>query len=319
MNVEVEQEAVRMGERLAYVNGKLVPESQAVVSAFDRGLRWGDGIYEAEVTFRGKIFKLEQHVDRLYRSLVYTRINPGLTKDEMIHAIQSVAEANAKLLGENDEYIVTQVVTRGAMTATGRVSGLRATVVIYCQLIPYAEFAKYYVQGVRLITPSIRRIPPQCLSPKGKIANRMNLILADLEVRDRDPEASALMLDVDGNITETSAANFMFVSSRRLMLPSRRGVLGGISMETVLELAKKLELPVVEGDYSPFDVYTADEAFLTSSLFRILPVAHLNGIKIGVETPGPVTRSLLKTWSDLVGVDIVARALSCLGNPQLAR
>lgn len=301
-----------MDERVVYVNGQFVPESRAVISVFDRGFRWGDAVYDAERTYGGKLFRLEQHMDRLYRSLRYTRIDPGLTRPQMAEITRQVVEANARFLGPNDDYGVVQVVSRGVFTPSRRLTGLKPTVVVYCMPIGFGDFAKFHLQGVRLITPSIRRTPPQCVSPKAKISNKMNHLLGDFEAKEADPEAYSLMLDLDGNITENSAANFLFVANGHLMVPNRRNVLPGTGMAIVLDLARDLEIPIQEGDYTPFDVYHADEAFLTSATTCMLPVASLNGVRIGTSVPGPVTQRLLDAWSELVGIDIVAQALSHL-------
>jgi branched-chain amino acid aminotransferase len=301
-----------MGERIVYVNGEFVSEEKAVISVFDRGFRWGDAVYDAERTYGGKLFRLERHMDRLYGSLRYARIDPGVSKEEMTEITRRVAETNALLLAPNDDYTVAQVVSRGVFTRSRSLAGLKATVVVYCVPIGFADFARAHREGVRLVTPSIRRTPPQCVSPKAKIANKMNQMLADFEAKEVAPDAYSLMLDLDGNVTENAAANFLFFAGGTLMLPNRRNVLPGTGMGIVLDLARDLGIPVQEGDYTPFDVYQADEAVLTSATTCMLPVASLNGVRIGREVPGPLTRRLLAAWSAFVGIDIVAQALSHL-------
>ena len=145
----------------------------------------------------------------------------------------------------------------------------------------------------------------------------MNHFIAQFEAKQTDPEAVALMLDLDGNVTECTGDNFMFVTEGCIKVPNRRNVLPGISMETVLELAANQGIPVDEGDYTPFDVYQSDEAFTTSTSYGMLPVASLNGWPIGSEVPGPIMRGLLAAWSDMVGVNFVDQALSHL--PQQER
>ena len=291
-------------ERVAYVNGQLVPESQAVVSVFDRGFQSGDGVYDVERTYGGKPFKLHRHMERLYNSLNYTRIDPGLTPEEMEQAVLEVVEANLPLLADNEEYSIRQTVSRG--------SGRGASVVIYCTPIDFRNFAKFYIQGVNLVTPATRRTPPQSLSPKAKITNKMNHHVSEFEARLVDPEAFPLMLDLNGNIAESSAANFIFISKGCIRVPDRKNALGGITMETVLELAEGLGIPWEEGDYSPFDVYNAEEAMLTGTSRALLPVGSLNGLSIGQRCPGPITEHLQHAWSDMTGVDYVAQALSHL-------
>ena len=294
-------------ERVVYVNGKMTPESQAVISALDRGFRWGDAVYEVERTFAGTPYKLRAHLDRLYRSLRYTRIDPGMSEDDMERATMEVVEANRSLLGPNDDFTVNQVVSRGLVEPS---LAHGANVVIYCIPVHFQEFAREFATGARLITPATRRNPPTSLSPKAKISNKMNHFIAQFEAKAVDPGALALMLDQDGNITEAAGANFVFVADGCLKVPNRRHVLPGISMEAALEMAENQGIPVEEGDYTTFDVYQADEAFLSSTSYCVLPVTSLNGWTIGTGEPGPITRGLLASWSDLVGVNVVDQAMS---------
>ena len=296
-------------ERTVYVNGNMVPESQAVISAFDRGFRWGDAVYEVERTFGGNPYKMRPHLDRLYRTLRYTRIDPGMSEDEMERVTMEIVDANRGLLGPNDDYTVSQVISRGSLE-TSRGEG--ATVAIYCLPVRFLEFAREFATGARLITPATRRTPPTSLSPKAKISNKMNHFIADFEARSVDPGALALMLDLDGNITEAAGGNFLFVADGCIKVPNRRNVLPGISMESVLELAENQGIPVEEGDYTTFDVYQSDEAFLSSTSYCMLPVSSLNGWTIGTGAPGPITMGLIASWSDMVGVNVVDQAMSHL-------
>jgi branched-subunit amino acid aminotransferase/4-amino-4-deoxychorismate lyase len=180
------------------------------------------------------------------------------------------------------------------------------------ELLPFASFARFYKIGVSLITPGIRHTPPQCVEPRVKTVSRLNLVLAELEAQQADPEAYALLLDLEGNITEYTSGNFFIVRQGCLITPFERTSLGGIARETVLEFAEELGIPTREADITPYDACNADEAFLTSTSKCILPVGRLNGIGIGATVPGPVTRRLLETWSARVEVDIAAQALSHL-------
>lgn len=303
-------------ERVVYLNGEIVPESQARVSIFDRGFRWGDGIYEVERTFNGQIFMLKEHIDRMYGSLRYTHIDPGLTKEEMTQAILQVVEANRHLLGPNDDYFAYQVISRGVsdparrMGVDSRGGGGHATVAISCEPLAFQSYAKFYITGARAITPATRRTPPQCLSPKGKISNKMNHIICMYESHAIDPESFALMLDLDGNVTESHGANFLFVSGGVIKVPNRRNVLPGTTMQALLDLATNIGIPIEENDYTPFDVYQGEEAFLTTGSFTLLPIVSLNGVPIGKGVPGPVAHRLISSFSDLVGLDIVEQALS---------
>ena len=301
-------------ELQVYVNGKMVPESQAMISALDRGFRWGDSVYDQERTFGGQIFKLDSHMKRLYRSLHYTRIDSRLSSEEMAEATEGVIEANRHAVGPNGDFTVTQIVSRGLM---GRPEH-GPNVVIYCRQIPFETFARRYLEGITVVNPSTRRNPPQSLSPKAKIANKMNHLIAEFEAKDRDPDAVSLMLDQDGNIAECTGANFAFIADGRLKIPNRRHVLPGIGMETLLEVAENQGIPIDEDDFTPFDVYQADEAFMMSSTYCIMPARTLNGWRIGDELPGPITRGLTAAYSDVAGLNFVDQALSHLSPEERA-
>jgi branched-chain amino acid aminotransferase len=296
-----------MSEPVVYINGRLVPASEATVSVFDRGFRMGDGVFDTARTFRHRPYKLREHLERLLRSLYYIRVQPGLTLDELETRTLEVVAHNVQLLQPHDDVWITQVISRGPLRAMGA-----PTVVILTEPLPFASFARYHRLGVPLVTPGIRHTPPQSVEPRAKTVSRMNLVLAELEAQQRDPEAWALLLDLDGNVTEYSSGNFFMVRKGSLITPFERNALGGISRDVVFELAEELGIPCREANITPYDVYNADEAFLTSTSKCIIPVGSLNGLRVGQHIPGPVTKRLLDTWSARVEVDIVEQALSHL-------
>ena len=299
-----------MQERVAYVNGEIVPESQAKVSISDTGFLYGDAVFDTTRTFGHRIFKLQEHLDRLYDSLKYMRIDPGLTKSETADLTMQVMEANLPLLDEEDDYWVTQRFTRGVRGAS---DGLKPTVVVECQPLPFVERARFFRDGLPVVTPSIRRTPPEALSPRAKAHNYLNLIQGDLEVKAQNPDALPILLDLNGNICEGSGANFFIVKDGALATPREQYVLAGISRQTTIELAHELGIEVKEADIDLFDAYTADEAFITSTSWCICPVASVNGSPIaGSGLPGPVTDRLQKAYGGLVGIDIVGQYLSRL-------
>ena len=299
-----------MSERIIYLNGNFVPESEAKVSIFDAGFRAGDGVYEATRTFNHKLFRLREHLNRLYGSLRYVRIDCGLKMEEMEQLSLEVLERNKGLLGEGDDYALWHVISRGL---TGPIAGeRRATVTIYCIPVEFKTFARGYIEGLKLVTPSTRRTPPQCLEAKAKITNKMNHIVATHEARQVAPDCMPLMLDIDGNIAETHMANFFFISNGKLCTPSDRNVLGGITRAALLELATELNMMTSEGDFTPHDVYNAEEAFISGTSSSIVPVRSLNGVAIGDQIPGPQTFRLIQAWNRKVGLDIVEQGLNHL-------
>ncbi|MCH8089685.1 MAG: aminotransferase class IV [Chloroflexi bacterium] len=301
-------------ERIVYLNGEMVPESEAKVSIHDRGFKLGDAVFDNTRTFNGEVFKVREHLDRLYRSCKYLRLDPGMSKDRMAELTHQVVDANLPLLEEGGDYWVIQRVTRGvdppshnAADATG------CTVIIQCDPIPFTQRATLYRDGIRVITPSIRRTPPSSLSPRAKTHNYVNMVLADLEVRAQDPDAWAVLLDINGNLAEGTGSNIFLVKDGAIYTPQDRYTLEGISRQTVLDLAHEIGIETVEGDIDLFDAYNADEVFITSTSLCICPVSKINGAPIADgNIPGPVTARLERAYSGFVGVDIFQQYLSRL-------
>ncbi|MEE8302537.1 MAG: aminotransferase class IV [Candidatus Tectomicrobia bacterium] len=296
-----------MPEPTIYLNGDFVPASEAKISVFDRGFRLGDAVFDTTRTFRHRPYKLREHLERLYRSLHVIRLDIGMSFEELEAITLQVVERNRPRWAENDDVWIHQVISRGPLRTSGS-----PTVVVMTEPLPFASFARFHKLGVSLVTPGIRHTPPQCVEPRVKTVSRLNLILAELEAQQADADAYALLLDLDGNITEYTSGNFFIVRQGCLVTPLERSSLGGISRETVLEFAAELGIPTREADITPYDACTADEAFISSTSKCILPVGRLNGISIGKQIPGPVTQRLLDTWSARVEVDIVGQALSHL-------
>ena len=296
-------------ERVAYVNGHVVPESEAVVSIRDRGFLQGDAVFDTTRTFGGRIFRLDEHLDRFFNSLKYMRIDPGLTKDDFARLTMEVLQANLPLLDDDDDYWVSQRVSRGV-----RVDGQdRPTVVIECAPLPFKARARYYRDGLPVIVPSVRRTPPESQSPRAKVHNYVNLVQAELEVRSQNPEAWPILLDTNGNLAEGPGSNIFVVKDGAVMTPKEQFVLAGISRQVTIELAQELGIEVHETDIDLFDAYTADEAFVTSTSFCICPVSSFNGSTVADgAVPGPVTDRLTRAYSGMVDLDITAQYLARL-------
>ena len=203
------------------------------------------------------------------------------------------------------------MVSRGD-SAVGRASPTIAA--IFCAEVEFAHYAPHYLDGVRLVTPGVRRTAPESIDPKAKVLSRMNQVQAALEAGRAEPGSIPLLLDTAGNLSETNTGNFFFVNDGRLHTSAPRNVLNGVTRATILEIAAGLGIETVEGNFTPYDVYAADEAFISSTTPVILPAASLNGAPIsGGGLPGPVTLRLMKRFFELAGVDFVAQAVSRLG------
>lgn len=297
-------------ERVVYVNGEIVPESRAAVSISDRGFLLGDAVFDTTRTFGHRIFRLHDHLDRLYESLRWMRIDPRMAKDEMAALTIDVLERNLPTMDEHDDTWVTQRVTRGLRLAGADIQGAsdQPTVIIECFPIPFKERAHYYRDGMPVITPSVRRTPPEAMSPRAKTHNYINLIQADLEARAQDPNAYAVLLDMNGNLCEGNGSNIFVVKNGAIRTPKSQFVLGGISRQTTIDLANELGIETAEEDIDLFDAYTADEIFVTSTSLCICPVSTFNGAPIGEgAVPGPVTDRLQSAYSGIVGIDIVTQ------------
>lgn len=299
-----------MSERIVYLNGRFVPESEAKISVFDRGFFWGDGVYDVARTVRHVPYRLREHVDRLYRSLHHVRIDPGMDAEKMEALSREVVERNRPHWAPHEDFRIAQHVTRGpqAFTSSGDFTTPRATVLIHCAAMGFPRLARAYREGVRLATPSVRQRPARYLDPRVKSTSKMGHIMAELEARQAGDDVNALLLDEAGYVTEGISANFFFVEEGTLVTAPTLEVLAGVSAQTAIGLARALGIPVRERVFAPYDVYAGDEAFFTTTSAFLLPVASLNGYRIGQAIPGPVTARILKAWGEAIGLDIVAQA-----------
>ena len=300
-----------LNQRVVYLNGRILAESEAVLPFRDRGVKYGDAVFDTTRTFGHRIFKLREHLERLYRSLRYVRIDPGLSLDEMAAITEDVVTRNLPLIGPDEDYWVSQRITRGIIDPNERSPWpdyVGPTVIVECLPLPLKTRSKLYRDGIDVVVPATRRTSPSMQSPRAKTHNYLNLILADLEVQAQNPEAFAVLLDENGNLCEGRGSNIFMVSDGVLVTPRERYVLPGISRETVIELAVAEGIPVEEKDFDLFDAYNGDEFFITSTSFCICPVRSINGVLFGDGTvPGPITNRLMQAYVDLVGFDWISQ------------
>lgn len=295
-------------EGIVYLNGEFVATSNAKISILDRGFLFGDAAYDIARTFKHLPYRWEEHIDRLFRSLRYIQIDPGLTPGELYHITEEVLERNRAMLAPNDEFMVAWRISRGIGLYWNEIT--KPTVIVHCYKIPFTALAKKYVEGANLIISSTRRVPPECLDPKAKLQNKLNHIVAELEARNIDPGAYVLMPDVHGRLAECTAQNFFMVRQGKLFTSKKENILEGIGRRDVIELAMELNIECVETNLFPFDLYNADEIFVTANSICMVPISKINCRPIGKPVPGPITKKLLSAWSEKVGVDIVGLALS---------
>ena len=306
----------RANQRVVYFNGDFVPESEALLPFRDRGFRYGDAVFDMTRTFGHRIFKLKEHIERFYKSLRYVQIDPGLNVKQMTEITEQVLERNLHLLESDEDYWVGQRVSRGVDVPGGDISSHDGpNVIIECTPLPLGPRARLFRDGIDVIVPSVRRTPPDALSPNAKTHNYLNLIMGDLEVKARDPEAWAVTLDVNGNLCEGMGSNVFMVRDGTLVTPMVKYVLPGVSRQTVIDLAREQGIEVVEEDISLYDAYTADELFLSSTSLCMCGVRTINGVTIADGTvPGPITRQLLDAYIAFVDHDFEQQYLKRLAS-----
>ena len=301
-------------ERVAWFNGRIVRESEVLIPFRDQGFLRGDAVFDMTRSFNGKAFRLEEHVTRLYRSLKYLDIDPGLSPAEMASISEEVLARNRHLLGPGEDYWLAQRISRGVGRAPGdNWDHYGPNVIVDCVPLPLRERAKHFRAGIDVVTPSLRRTPPDSLSPRAKMHQYLNLVLADREVKAQNPDAWAILLDVNGNLAEGQGSNIFLVRDGALATPRECFVLPGVSRQATIDLARQLQIPFAEQDLDLYDAYTADECFLTSTSLCICGVRSLNGRSFAAgRVPGPITQRLIDGYKEMVGCDFVAQYLARL-------
>jgi len=286
-----------------YLNGKLIPREEAKISVFDHGLLYGDGVFEGIRAYDGRVFRLSQHLDRLYDSARAIALRIPLTKKEVQDAVIKTLRANNLRSG-----YVRLVVTRGEgdLGLDPRNCGEPAVFIIADKIELYPE--ELYRKGLELVTVATKRNIPEAIDPRIKSLNYLNNILAKIEANLQNmPEA--VMLNKDGYVAECTGDNIFIVKDNILITPPFFvGVLAGITRQTVMELAKeRLKLVVREEVFTRFHLYNADECFLTGTAAEVIPVVKIDGRQIAQGKPGKITNGLIKEFRNLTkseGVEI---------------
>ena len=283
-------------ELSVYVDGKFYPQSEAKVSVFDHGLLYGDGVFEGIRAYNGRIFKLERHLERLFHSAKAIDLKIPHTKEEMANLILETCRRN-----EIREGYIRPVITRGKgdLGLDPRKCKKGPTVVIIAQPKISLYPKDKYETGLRLVTSSYRRVPPQSLSPSIKSLNYLNQIMARVEANQYGAD-EALLLDIQGYVSEASADNFFIVQNHSVITPPTSTNLPGVTRETTLELADKLGYRTVEKPFTLYDVWASNEAFITGTAAEIGPVVEVDGRTIGDGKPGKTTKQLMKAFRELV-------------------
>jgi len=282
-------------ELLVYIDGEYYPKSKAKISVYDHGLLYGDGVFEGIRAYNGFVFKLKEHIDRLYRSARVIMLDIPLTKEEMINAVLEALRKN----NLRDAYI-RLVVTRGIGDL-----GLdprkcpKATVIIIIDVIKlHSSEAKE--KGIRAMIVWVKRDPVDATSHEVKSLNYLNSILGKIEANIAGFD-EAICLDKNGHISEGVAENLFIVENGKLITPpTSTGALVGITRNIAMKLAEKLDYEAIERTITPTDLFTADEAFFTGTAAEIVPIVEVNKRMIGNGKPGPITRRLIQEFENVV-------------------
>ena len=296
--------------RLVYFNGKLVPENEAKISIYDSALMFGDMVFEMTRSFNKKQFKLREHIDRLYAGVKILRIPLQMTPEEMELACQETIEANDHLFEADDEHRLMIDVSRGLLGIYQGIEGLHKGPNVIIADFPLrwtvASMGSLFDTGINAVITSQRAPPASLLDPKIKNRSRMHYLMANIEASQIEGDNNwALLIDPDGFIAEGTGDNFFIIKDGVVITPEGRNILRGISREYVMEeLCTQLGIPVVEKNIDAYDVYTADEAFMTGTPFCMLPVTALNGNPIGSGKVGEIFNKLIMRWGDNTGVGI---------------
>ena len=278
-----------------YINGKFYEKSEAKISVFDHGLLYGDGVFEGIRSYNRLVFKLREHIDRLFESAHSIMLTVPLSKEQMIKAVLMTLKEN-KL----DDAYIRLVVTRGVGDLgldPRKCKGNASVIIITDKIMLYPE--KFYEEGLRIITvPTVRNLP-EALNPQIKSLNYLNNILAKIEAINGGYD-EAIMLDSLGYVAECTGDNIFIVKRRHLYTPPQcMGTLRGITRDSVLEIARKDKIPVHEHVLTRHEVYISDECFLTGTAAEIIPVVKVDGRVIGVGEPGALTLKLMKAFKEL--------------------
>ncbi|MEM1530771.1 MAG: branched-chain-amino-acid transaminase [Candidatus Bathyarchaeia archaeon] len=281
---------------LVYIDGKYYPKDEAKISVFDHGFLYGDGVFEGIRAYNGVVFKLKEHIDRLYNSAHAIMLDIPLTKDEMIEAVLETLRKN----NLRDAYI-RLVVTRGIgdLGLDPRKCSKPSVVIIAVPMLSLYDEEKRK-KGISMIVSWIRRDPVDATSHEIKSLNYLNSILAKIEANNVGAD-EALILDINGYICEATGENIFIVKDGKLYTPPRSsGALPGITASVIKKIAVKLGYKVIERNLTVTELYSADEAFLTGTGAEIMPIREVNKRRIGEGRIGPITEKILEEFMKIV-------------------
>ena len=287
---------------ITYVNGKYIKSYDAKISIYDLGFTNGEMIYDTFRTFNKKPFHVNFHLKRLWETSKYTGIKINITKNQIKKIVNKLLSNNKNYIGQHDDLWCFMRFTRSGSS------------IIEMNRIKFENYSKYYLQGLRLHTSKIKRIPPSCVDPRGKIsANYVNLSLAREEIWKFDRQGNAILLDLEGYITEGYGFNIFFVKKYKIITPNDEQVLKGVVRYLIEKIAKKNGVQFIQIDMSLKEAYNCDESFITATGLGICPIKSFNKkVYMKKINNNKITKLLQDEYSKMVGVNLVDQYLKFL-------
>ena len=293
-----------MTQPLVYVNGQFTPGPLAVIAA-DAGFVFGATVTDLVRTFNRKLYRLDDHLARFLASCNLCRVPLPIGDEDLCAAAKRLVDHDT----ESRELALVLLATPGPIGHyAGSAESGRPTVMMHTFPLPFDRYRKVFTDGASLVVPPTRPIPSDCIDPRAKMRSRMHWWIAEQQAHDIDPNASALLVDPAGHVTETAAANLLIVKDGAVLTPPRGTVLNGVSLQVIEELCRELGIPFAERPLTIAECQSADEAMISCTSFCVAGVRRLDGVELS--WPGPVWRRLLAAWSQRVKVDIELQILS---------
>lgn len=280
---------------MIYIDGSFYEKENAVIPVFDHGLLYGDGVFEGIRIYNGQVFRLYEHLQRLFDSCKAIALDPQMSIDQLQKAVLDTVEKNHKIEG-----YIRLIVTRGdgPLGIDPTPCKKARVIIIVGDISLYPQ--EYYTKGIKICISTYRRIPADCFDVRIKSLNYLNNVLAKIEAR-QNGCLESVMLNTNGHVAECTGDNIFIVKNGTLLTPaSTEGALKGITRNEILKIALKENLQTTETVLTCFDLYTADECFLTGTAAEIIPVINIDGRTIGNGTPGSITIKLIELFRKCV-------------------
>jgi branched-chain amino acid aminotransferase len=296
--------------RRIYLNGNYVKESEAKISIFDSALMFGDMVFEMTRSYNKKTFKLEEHIERLLVGVKIYEIPLKKSAQDLKDICLQTIELNEPFFSDTDEHRLMINISRGPLGVYAPIFDYKLEPTIVVADFPLKWTVSYmgqlYDEGINAVLVNQKAMPSYLMDPKIKSRSRVFYQMANIEAsKFKGKNNWALLMGLDGHIAEGSGDNFFIVKNGIVITPKPRDILVGISRNYIFELCKEIGLECIEKDFGPYEINTADEAFMTGTPFSILPVFRFNNLNIGDGKFGKITKILIDKWGENVGVDLI--------------